>query len=186
MAQRLRSVAEDGPVITVERPGRRRQPVRGYPEPTWGPPVEVDEIVDETLLYSRERTACLIVADDFASAIAGALHLDGVPLDDVMPEVELLRAYVETFLVAFVTWPELCPPLPILEKEATTPTEEYAIACGLSIVPPPKKRIRTAANLPGCQWPNANHEPCRLLRRYGAKFCPDHERLVRQCMRRAG
>lgn len=180
MAQRLRSAADDGPVIVMDRPVTRRQRREALPPPTWGPPVAVDEIVDGELLTNREAMSAVIRADLFAARLIAFTQGAGVPLDESLPHIEFWRAFIESFTRAVVLWPWAFPDTAEREDDAEEwrmRTADDAAACGLSVVVPKLKRVRSVPVLPGCQGFMTDGSACDRLRRKGERFCPSHRAL---------
>lgn len=119
------------------------------------------------LLYNRERAYALADADEFKCWLLTHIAQQRIPLDSVFVAVTCLTAYVKYFLLARVEWPELYERDAEPDEDWMPTTEAEAVAVGLSIIRPRRRKPPTAALLPGCKGPGN----CPNLRPYGQRFC---------------
>lgn len=147
------------------------------------------------LLYQRERAYAVCAAYKFQDWLTALAARDGIPLDMCLGSDEspgtiiILRLYVECFLTAAATWPELFADQEVEDSDDepdywTPRTADEANAEGLAIVRKGKSR-RPVPTLPGCHGHDANGAKCQELRFYGSKFCPRCETAERARLRAA-
>jgi hypothetical protein len=156
------------------------------------------EVLRRDLKHQWERAHAMCVADRFGRWLLFHVAEHGIPLDGCLTAVTLLPVYVEVYLLAAVTWPELFADWrPGVDSEqedeagvaddrgwAGAPRNvDEASATGLTVGPRPRPERLPPPTLPGCQWSDDSGLPCIHLRRYGERFCPGHMEAERQRLR---
>lgn len=119
-----------------------------------------------------------------------------IPLDNCLTCIDNLTLYVEAFLVAAVTYPDLAERewadifQPAPDDDAapvaaywTPRTEAEAAGMGLTVKP---RRRRKRPTLPGCHGAAPDGTPCLALRHFGHKYCPSHEKQAKEANAAAG
>ena len=86
------------------RPGQR--PVL---PPEFSPPISVESLSTAELRYQWEKVRCYALAVLFRNWFLAYVAWARIPLDDVLPTVELAAATVEAWMLARVKWPHLAP-----------------------------------------------------------------------------
>lgn len=139
------------------------------------------------LLYRREQAYAMCMAVRMETWLAVYIAEHSIPADSCARVLILLPIYVEAMLKARIVFPGYFPRTEVDEEDEPVDLpwdEDAAAAEGLSVYPAPTPRMLPAPTLPGCQGEEAGG-PCEQLRRYGARYCPHHEREERQRIRRA-
>lgn len=124
------------------------------------------------LVYQREKCYAIFTGYRFEQWLIQLAAEQRVPLDDCLRCVTLLTCYVEAFMLAAATWPDLYALAEPPQIDSVGWTEGDAAEMGLSVQAPPRRRERPAPALVGCHGTDGTGSACLNLRRYGEKFCP--------------